>query len=86
MHSETMFNKDIGKYKNVRMDLEMGGSGKVNLHIHGAGDKFIYSATTGTYVNAAGSAVPSVIGNSRTVADGFLKAVKYAAKVGWLFP
>ena len=85
-HSETMFNKDIGKYKNVRMDLEMGGSGKVNLHIHAAGDKFIYSPKTNIYVNAAGIVVPNAIGNSTTVADGFLKAIKYATKVGWPFP
>ena len=84
MQNKTIFNEDIGNYKNVRMDLEVGGSGKTNLHIHAVGDKFIYNGTT--YVNSAGQVIPNVIGNSKIVSNGFVKAVKYAAKVGWAFP
>lgn len=81
---EFIFNEDIGKYKNVRMDLERGGSDKVNLHLHVIGDKFVYNGTT--YVNSSGHLIYSAIEKSKIVTDGYLKAIKYAKKAVWLFP
>lgn len=84
MKNQVIFNKDINGYKNVRMDLEMGGSGKANLHIHVGKDKFIFNGTT--YVNTRGQTVPNVIANSKTVSVGLEKATIYAKKLGWSFP
>lgn len=84
MKNQVIFNKDINGYKNVRMDLEMGGSGKANLHIHVGKDKFIFNGTT--YVNTRGQTVPNVIANSKTVSVGLEKATIYAKKLGWPFP
>ena len=83
LKNKVIFIDDVEVYKNVRMDLELGGSGMANLHIHAVGDKFIFNGVT--YVNSAGQVIPSVIANSKVVAEGFLKAVKYASKVGWTF-
>lgn len=84
-HSETIFeHENIGHYKDVSMHLERGGSGKVNLHIHGAGDKFIFNGST--YISNAGKVIPKVISGSQTVSTGFNRALSFASKMGWLFP
>jgi hypothetical protein len=66
----------VGKYKNVRVDVELGGSGLVNKHVHVDGAKFMYKGTT-----FAGA--PNVINKSKDVAKALAKGLKEALKRGW---
>lgn len=71
----------IGKYKNIRVDVELGGSGYVNAHIHVNNDKFMYDATKKLFTGA-----PNIINQNKEVAEGLAKAIQEAIKRGWRFP
>ena len=69
--------EDVGRYKNVRIDVEVGGSGKTNIHMTARGyDKMYYS--NGTFPTA-----PTKLAKSDFVERGLKKAFNYITKNGW---
>ncbi len=79
LNSRTIFeNKTIKGHKKLSMHLEMGGSGKANIHIHEGASKYVYNGT-----NFEGAS--NVINNSSLVKNGVKKAIKLATKLDWSF-
>lgn len=67
----------VGRYKNVRIDVELGGSGKANIHMHADGlKKMMYE--NGTFPTA-----PRKLAESSFVRQGLEKALDYANERGW---
>lgn len=70
----------VGRYKGVRIDVEVGGSGKTNIHMTAQGyDKMYYS--NGTFPTA-----PTKLAESQFVKKGLAKAFDYINRKGLRFP
>ena len=63
------------KYGSMRIDLERGGSGKYNLHLHQGNNKFMFNGTDG-FIGAG------KINKTEFVQAGIKKAFKYMKKIG----
>jgi len=63
--------KDVGRYKNVRIDVEVGGSGQTNIHMQARGiKKMYYDSASGTFPTA-----PKKLKESEFVKKGIKKAL-----------
>lgn len=70
--------EDVGRYKDVRIDVEVGGSGQTNIHMQAKGlDKMYYDPNTGTFPTA-----PKKLRESPFVQDGIRRALDYIARRG----
>lgn len=75
-------NKTVYSSKNlygydVRMDVEQGGSGLVNIHVHCNGVKYTYDFSSETYIAANGNTLPNKVANSSEIGSAFDKAMYY---------
>ena len=62
--------EDVGRYKDVRIDVEIGGSGKTNIHMQARGlDKMYYDNNSKTFPTA-----PKKLRESKFVQRGLKKA------------
>ena len=62
--------EDVGRYKDVRIDVEIGGSGKTNIHMQARGlDKMYYDNNSKTFLTA-----PKKLRESNFVQKGLKKA------------
>ena len=69
--------EDVGRYKNVRIDVEMNPVGKVDIHMQAKNlPKMHYS--NGTFPTA-----PKKLVNSDFVKKGIIKAMNYVTRKGW---
>lgn len=76
-YSKTVYKEsDLYGY-DVRMDVEQGGSGLVNIHVHCNGVKYTYDFSSGTYIADNGRTLPNKVANSSQIGSAFNKAMKY---------
>lgn len=76
-YSHTVYtSKNLYGY-DVSMDVEQGGSGLVNIHVHCDGVKYTYNFSSGTYISANGNTLPSKVANSSEIGSAFNKAMYY---------
>ena len=71
--------EDVGRYKNVRIDVEVGGSGKTNIHMTARGLEKMY------YNNGTFPTAPRKLVNSEFVKKGLAKAFDYIRRAGLKF-
>ncbi len=71
--------EDVGRYKNVRIDVEVGGSGKPNIHMTARGLEKMY------YNNGTFPTAPRKLVNSEFVKKGLAKAFDYIRRAGLKF-
>ena len=71
----------IGGYKKISLDVETGGSGKINIHLQVDGKKYFYNNTTGTYVGENGAKLPNSIAKNSKIQQATDKALQYARKI-----
>ena len=71
---------EVGKYKNVRVEAELGGSGFLNVHVHADKKKFMYDNVNKVFKDA-----PDVLNTNSKVIESLNKAIKEALKRGWKF-
>ena len=71
-HSKTIASSEkVGRYKDVRIDVELGGSGKANIHMTARGYTKMY------YKNGTFPTAPTKLANSDFVKSGLKKAFNY---------
>ena len=68
--------EDVGRYKNVRIDVEVGGSGKTNIHMTARRLEKMY------YNNGTFPTAPRKLVNSEFVKKGLAKAFDYIRRAG----
>ena len=71
----------VGGYKNISLDVEKGGSGKVNIHLQVDGKKYFYDSKTGTYTSKDGASLPSSIARNPKIQIATKKAREYGKKI-----
>ena len=74
----------IGPYKRISLDVETGGSGKVNIHLQVGGTKgtkYFYNDTTGSYVSENGTKLPNSIAKNPKIQDATKKALKRSQEI-----
>ena len=71
----------VGGYKNISLDVEKGGSGKVNIHLQVDGKKYFYDSKTGTYTSKDGASLPSSIAKNPKIQIATKKAREYGKKI-----
>ena len=70
--------EDVGKYKNVRIDVEIGGSGKTNIHMQARGlDKMYFDSNSQSFPSA-----PKKLRESQFVRKGIKKALNLIGRRG----
>ena len=74
----TLQETKIGAYSKVSMDVERGGSGLVNIHIHVNKTKYFYDGMKKGFFTKGGAALPKVIQNSQKVKKALEKALEYS--------
>lgn len=72
--------KDVGRYKNVRIDVEMNPVGKVDIHMQAKNLPKMHFEN-GTFPTA-----PKKLVNTDFVKKGLQKALEYIANKGWKMP
>ena len=71
----------IGGYKKISLDVETGGSGKVNIHLQVDGKKYFYDNKTGNYISKDGNKLPNSIAKNSKIQQATDKALQYAQKI-----
>ena len=70
--------EDVGKYKDVRIDVEIGGSGKTNIHMQARGlDKMYFDSNSQSFPSA-----PKKLRESQFVRKGIKKALNLIGRRG----
>ncbi len=70
--------EDVGKYKDVRIDVEVGGSGKTNIHMQAKGlDKMYFDSNSQSFPSA-----PKKLRESQFVQKGIKKALNLIGRRG----
>ena len=69
--------EDVGRYKNVRIDVEMNPVGKVDIHMQAKNLPKMH------YQNGSFPTAPNKLNNSEFVRKGIRKAMDYIVKKGW---
>ena len=70
--------EDVGKYKDVRIDVEVGGSGKTNIHMQAKGlDKMYFDSNSQSFPSA-----PKKLRESQFVQKGIKKALNLIERRG----
>ena len=67
--------------KNISLDVERGGSGKVNIHIKVGNEKYFYDFNSGKYISNSGSQLSSSISKNSKIQEATKKALDYANKI-----
>lgn len=71
----------IGGYKKISLDVEKGGSGKVNIHLQVDGKKYFYDNKMGNYMSKDGNKLPNSIAKNSKIQQATDKALQYAKKI-----
>ena len=69
--------ENVGRYKNVRIDVEMNPIGKVDIHIQAKNLPKMH------YSNGDFPTAPNKLANSDFVKKGIIKALDYVKRMGW---
>ena len=67
--------------KNISLDVERGGSGKVNIHIKVGNEKYFYDFNSGKYISNSGNQLSSSISKNSKIQEATKKALDYANKI-----
>ena len=71
----------IKGYK-VSVDLERGGSGKINTHVLVNAKKYIFNEKTGAFLDSSGNRLPNSLQGNQQIIDAKKKADQLI-KQGW---
>jgi len=67
--------------KNISLDVERGGSGKVNIHIKVGNEKYFYDFNSGKYISNSGNQLSSSISKNSKIQEATKKALDCANKI-----
>ena len=71
----------IGQNKNISLDVESGGSGKVNIHMKVDGKKYFYDENSKLFIDTNGKKLSSKITKNEKIQTAIQKALDYANKI-----